>query len=143
MDAAVKARITSAKLAARYLATPTVREKFKDAPYLLDNPVVICEWETSTGEVTEMVQRAQHDTEVKETLVLIRREDSLSSLCALGPTLPAPKGGLSTDEIHQHSPIGHVYEALLPRKKWTITEGMRQAVWSHRVVHNNFGFALT
>lgn len=142
MDVKTKDRFESAKLAARYLASPAMRDQFRDAPHLLNNPVVVCEWETLANEVEEMVIRAQRNVEEKETLIIIRRDDSLSVLSASDSSFPISGDSIPSDQVHDDAYIGHVYEALLPRKKWTITDGMLQEVKPTSVVRNNFEFAL-
>lgn len=127
MDAITADRLKSGRLALRYLADAGVRGQLRKAEVPEDAPVVVCEWETSVGEVKEMIHRARETCTsfADHVLVVIRRDEALQCLAASSQSIELIGDFISSDEVHGRSCIGHVYEALLPRKQWRIDSGMQ------------------
>lgn len=126
MDANSTDRMKSGRLAMRYLADSGVRDDLHRASVPLDAPVVVCEWETSMGEVMSMISRARAAAEVSpdHVLIVIRRGEAMQSIVASSQDVQVMGDYISSNEVHADSCVGHLYEALLPRKQWSFGAGM-------------------
>lgn len=122
MDASNSERIKSGRMAVRLLADPQVRESLRRASVPFDAPVVVCEWETSMGEVMCMIERgcAAASAQVEHVVIAFRRQDEMFTIIASSSDVQVLGDYISASEIHAASPIGHVYEALQPHKKWNL-----------------------
>lgn len=120
-------RLKSGRLALRYLADAGVRKMLRNASVPEDAPIAICEWETPVGEVMQMIGKARMtcDSTPDHVLVVIRRGEAMQSLAATSERIELIGDYISSNEVHRQSSIGHVYEALLPRKEWHIGDGMQ------------------
>lgn len=113
-------RVKSGRLAVRFLADPEVRESFRRASVPSDAPVIVCEWDTSMGEVMAMIKRAVATTpkDPEHAIIAFRRDEDMHTIIATSSKIQILGDYISASDVHANSSIGHVYEALEPNKRW-------------------------
>ncbi|MGP9724719.1 hypothetical protein ACT3SZ_11960 [Corynebacterium sp. AOP40-9SA-29] len=115
-------RKMSGRLALRFLARSDVQERLRRSHTPVGTPVVVCEWGASMKEVRSMLLAAKRGGDVPGVLILIREGDDVYLLAALKDA-DFVGDAIAENEVHDDSLVGHVYQALTP-KKWGIEKGL-------------------
>lgn len=126
MDNVTADRKKSGRLALRFLARPDVQERLGRSHAPVGTPVVVCEWETSMREIRAMLQAARSGGDVPNVLILIRKGDDVHPLAAT-KDVDFTEDVIVDHEVHDESVVGHVYQALGP-KKWDIEKGLARDI---------------